>query len=150
MMEHQNYFLEVQVSVTVSGFTNIEMAVTNPNNTPMEGDDDPSKEGLEPPSIPLIVWTLRKRAINGSKLVTLIERGHHRVQFFCTAAENKEEAIEYIDGLESSIRNQFGYEVYVNATDGNAITRKFVKKVTKNTGESFQALTQFLSNSPAT
>eukprot|EP00957_Ditylum_brightwellii_P064141 4866461-Ditylum_brightwellii.AAC.1 len=58
-MEHQNYFLEAQVSVAVSGFDNIELPVLDPENVPMEGKEDPSMEGINPPTMSLIQWILR-------------------------------------------------------------------------------------------
>eukprot|EP00957_Ditylum_brightwellii_P183724 13993841-Ditylum_brightwellii.AAC.2 len=58
--------------------------------------------------------------------------------------------IKYINGMETSIRTQFGYKAYCNATDGNRITRKFCKKVAKNTGEASQAFTLLLTHSSAT
>eukprot|EP00957_Ditylum_brightwellii_P115375 8799121-Ditylum_brightwellii.AAC.1 len=150
MMEHQNYFLKVQVSVAVNGFKDIELPVPDSKNVPMEGKEDPSMEGIDPPTVSLIQWILRKKAPFGNKLITLIEKGLRGVHFFCTANHQKEEMIKYINNLETSIRTQFGYEAYCNATDGNAITRKFCKKIAKNAGEASQAFTQSLTHSPAT
>eukprot|EP00957_Ditylum_brightwellii_P173692 13224585-Ditylum_brightwellii.AAC.1 len=150
MMEHQNYLLEIQVSVAVSGFEDIELPVPDPENVPMDGKEDPSMEGVDPPTVSLIQWILRKKAPDGNKLITSIEKGPRGVHFFYTAKHQKEEMIEYIDGLETSIRTQFGYKTYCNATDGNTITRKFCKKIAKNTGEASQVFTQLLTHSPAT
>eukprot|EP00957_Ditylum_brightwellii_P208543 15357943-Ditylum_brightwellii.AAC.1 len=61
MVEHQNYFLEAQVSVAVSGFDNIELPVLDPENVPMEDKEDPSMEGIDPPTVSLIQWILRKK-----------------------------------------------------------------------------------------
>eukprot|EP00957_Ditylum_brightwellii_P146305 11140311-Ditylum_brightwellii.AAC.1 len=102
---------------------------------------DASMEGLEPPEVMLIIWILRKRALDGSKLVTLIEQGPQGVHYFCTMEEKKEEMIEYINGLENNIRSQFGYEAYEEATNGDAITCKFKKEEVKNARESAQAFT---------
>eukprot|EP00957_Ditylum_brightwellii_P197620 15055484-Ditylum_brightwellii.AAC.1 len=104
MMEHQNYFLEAQVSVAVSSFKDIELPVPDPENVPMEGEEDLSMEGIDPPTVSLIQWILRKKAPDGNKLTTSIEKGPQGVYFFCTAKHQKEEMIEYTNGLEISIR----------------------------------------------
>eukprot|EP00957_Ditylum_brightwellii_P115038 8774596-Ditylum_brightwellii.AAC.1 len=65
MMEHQNYFLEAQVSVAVSGFKDVKLQVPDPENVPMEGKEDPSMKGINPPTVSLIQWILRVKAPNG-------------------------------------------------------------------------------------
>eukprot|EP00957_Ditylum_brightwellii_P112751 8595293-Ditylum_brightwellii.AAC.1 len=85
-------------------------------------ESDASMEGLEPQEVMLIIWIPRKRALDGSELVTLIEQGPRGVHYFCTMEEKKEEMVEYIDGLENNIQSQFRYEVYEEATNGDAIT----------------------------
>eukprot|EP00957_Ditylum_brightwellii_P077333 5876783-Ditylum_brightwellii.AAC.1 len=67
----------------------------------------------------------KKKAPDGNKLITSIKKGLQGVHFFCTAKHQKEEMIKYINDLETRIRTQFGYKACCNATDGNAITRKF-------------------------
>eukprot|EP00957_Ditylum_brightwellii_P021813 1645763-Ditylum_brightwellii.AAC.1 len=93
---------------------------------------------------------LRKRALDGSKLVTSIERGPRGVHYFCTAEEKVAKMQEYIDRLDRIIQTQFGYEDHDKINDGNSITRKFCKKEVKNAGVASKAFTQFLSHSPAT
>eukprot|EP00957_Ditylum_brightwellii_P163022 12413993-Ditylum_brightwellii.AAC.1 len=81
-------------------------------------------ERLEPLEVMLIIWILRKRALDRSKLVSSIEQGPCGVHYFCTAEEKKEEMTKYIDGLKKIIRSHFGYEVYAEATDRDPITCK--------------------------
>eukprot|EP00957_Ditylum_brightwellii_P075867 5765852-Ditylum_brightwellii.AAC.1 len=50
MMEAQNYFLENQKSVAVTGFENIKHHVPDPAN-PQLDKEDKSMEGLDPPTI---------------------------------------------------------------------------------------------------
>eukprot|EP00957_Ditylum_brightwellii_P023588 1780564-Ditylum_brightwellii.AAC.1 len=91
-------------------------------------------EGLGPAEVMLITWILQKRALDGSKLVTSIEKGPRGVHFFCTNEEKKDKMMSYIDLLGNIMRSQFGYEAYDDATNGEQITRKFRKKEQKNTG----------------
>eukprot|EP00957_Ditylum_brightwellii_P179504 13674965-Ditylum_brightwellii.AAC.1 len=67
-------------------------------------------EGLGPAEVMLITWILQKSALDGSKLVTLIEKGPCGVHFFCTNEEKKDEMTSYIDLLGNIIHSQFGYE----------------------------------------
>eukprot|EP00957_Ditylum_brightwellii_P028919 2184648-Ditylum_brightwellii.AAC.1 len=67
-------------------------------------------EGLAPLEVMLIIWILCKRALDGSELVMSKEQGLQGVHYFCTGKEKKEEMIQYINGLENSIRSQFGYK----------------------------------------
>eukprot|EP00957_Ditylum_brightwellii_P176105 13409598-Ditylum_brightwellii.AAC.1 len=73
-MENQNYFLENQVSVAIQGFSSIEMLVTDTDIPPAD-EQDASMEGVDPPTAMFIVWLLRKRAIDRSKLIMSIEQG---------------------------------------------------------------------------
>eukprot|EP00957_Ditylum_brightwellii_P082393 6264856-Ditylum_brightwellii.AAC.1 len=63
MMENQNYFLENQVSVAVQGFTKFEMLVTDMVIPPAD-EHNARMEGVDPPKAMLIVWLLKKRAID--------------------------------------------------------------------------------------
>eukprot|EP00957_Ditylum_brightwellii_P190712 14518509-Ditylum_brightwellii.AAC.1 len=149
MMEAQNYFLGDQKSVAVTGFADIKFHVSDPDVPPMD-EDNKSMEGVEPPTVPINIWILQKRALDGNKLVTSIERGPRGVYYFCTPAERVPKMMEYIDSLDCMIRTQFGYKEHYEITDGNLITRKFQKKEVKNAGVASKAFIQFLSNSPAT
>eukprot|EP00957_Ditylum_brightwellii_P122050 9308085-Ditylum_brightwellii.AAC.1 len=87
-MESQNYFLENQVSIAVQGFKDIKMMVEDTDVPPADEQDASMKE-LEPPEVMLIVWILRKRALDRPKLVMSIEQGPRGVHHFCTAKEKK-------------------------------------------------------------
>eukprot|EP00957_Ditylum_brightwellii_P059098 4483201-Ditylum_brightwellii.AAC.1 len=132
-MEAQNYFLENQRSVAVTGFVNIKNHAPDPDVPLMEVKDE-SLEGVGPPTVPINIWILRKRALGGNKLVMSIERRPRGVYYFCTAEEPVPEMMEYIDCLDNAIRTHVGYEEYNEITDGNPITRKFRKKEDKNSG----------------
>eukprot|EP00957_Ditylum_brightwellii_P004593 349047-Ditylum_brightwellii.AAC.1 len=56
---------------------------------PPADEHDTSMEGVDPPTAMLIIWLLRKRAIDGSKLIASIEQGPRGVQFFCTPEGKK-------------------------------------------------------------
>eukprot|EP00957_Ditylum_brightwellii_P053830 4078500-Ditylum_brightwellii.AAC.1 len=56
------------------------MLVTDMDIPPVD-EQDASMEGVNPLTVMLIVWLLRKRAIDGSKLITSIEQGSRGVQF---------------------------------------------------------------------
>eukprot|EP00957_Ditylum_brightwellii_P087286 6643354-Ditylum_brightwellii.AAC.1 len=101
--------------------------VPEPDNQPFDEEDE-SMEGVDPPTIPINVWILQEKALDGIKLITTIERGPRGVYYFCTSEENLPEMKEYIDSLDSIIRTQFGYEEHDEITDGHLITRKFQKK----------------------
>eukprot|EP00957_Ditylum_brightwellii_P036863 2791599-Ditylum_brightwellii.AAC.1 len=73
-MEAQNYFLENQKSVAVTGFAEIKHPVPDPD-IPTTDEEDKSMEGLEAPTVTINVWMLRKRALDDGKLVTLIKQG---------------------------------------------------------------------------
>eukprot|EP00957_Ditylum_brightwellii_P066773 5067160-Ditylum_brightwellii.AAC.1 len=149
MIEAQNYFLENQKSMAVTGFAVIKHHVPDPD-IPQMDEADKSMEGLEPPTVAINVWMLRKRALDGSKLVTSIERGPRGVHYFCTTEEKVVEMKEYTDRLDDIIRTEFGYDDHFEITDGSSITRKFCRKEVRNAGVASKAFTQFLSNSPAT
>eukprot|EP00957_Ditylum_brightwellii_P080485 6122226-Ditylum_brightwellii.AAC.1 len=99
-MKTQNYFLENQLSIAVNGFKDIKTLVEDPDVLPAD-KVDMSMEGVDPPMVPLNTWILRKRALDGSNLITSIEKGPRGLQYFCTSKEKKEEIIEYIDSLEN-------------------------------------------------
>eukprot|EP00957_Ditylum_brightwellii_P045601 3458816-Ditylum_brightwellii.AAC.1 len=67
-MEAHNYFLENQRSVAVTGFVNIKHHVPDPDVPLMEVEDE-SLEDVEPLTVPINIWILRKRALDGDKLV---------------------------------------------------------------------------------
>eukprot|EP00957_Ditylum_brightwellii_P167441 12746721-Ditylum_brightwellii.AAC.1 len=127
MMENQNHFLEKQTSVAVQGFCDIVTIVKDPDVS-LADKTDTSMDGLDPVKVMLIVWILRKRVTDGSKLITSIKKGPHGVHYFCTNEEKKDEMMVYIDALEHTIHLQFRYEVYSDATEGESVTRKFKRK----------------------
>eukprot|EP00957_Ditylum_brightwellii_P192667 14670527-Ditylum_brightwellii.AAC.1 len=126
-MEAQNYFLENQKSIAGTGFENIKFHVPYPDIPPMDKGDK-SMEGVEPPTVPINIWILCKRALDGNKLVTSIERQLRGAYYFCTPEERVPKMMEYIDSLDCIIRTQLGYKEYYEIADGNLITRQFCKK----------------------
>eukprot|EP00957_Ditylum_brightwellii_P081671 6212720-Ditylum_brightwellii.AAC.1 len=84
----------------------IEAYVLDPDVFPTDGEDT-SMEGMDPPTIPLLIWILRKCALERSNLIISIKRGLRGVHYFCTPAEKKQMMIEYIDMLGNAIRSQF-------------------------------------------
>eukprot|EP00957_Ditylum_brightwellii_P202189 15329019-Ditylum_brightwellii.AAC.1 len=86
MMRAQNYFLENQKSIAVTGFDNIKHHVLGLEVLLAEEDDE-CMEGVDPPTVPIHVWMLWKRSPDKSKLVTSIERGPRGVYYFCTSEE---------------------------------------------------------------
>eukprot|EP00957_Ditylum_brightwellii_P036215 2743661-Ditylum_brightwellii.AAC.1 len=109
MMEAQNYFLENQKSVAVTGFANIKFHVPDPD-VPSIDKGNKSMEGVEPPTVPINIWILHKQALDGNKLVTSIERGPREVYYFCIPEERVPKMMEYIDSLDCMIRTHFGYK----------------------------------------
>eukprot|EP00957_Ditylum_brightwellii_P069480 5276049-Ditylum_brightwellii.AAC.1 len=90
-MGAQNYLLEEQISIAVTGFAKVAAEVLNPNYIQM---DDPSMAG----------------GTDGIRLITSIEQGPQGVHYFCTPSEKKEELIEHIDNLDSILHTMFEYE----------------------------------------
>eukprot|EP00957_Ditylum_brightwellii_P183001 13939058-Ditylum_brightwellii.AAC.1 len=62
--------------------------VEDPDAPPAD-ENDTNMEGLGLAEVMLITWILQKRALDGSKLVTSIEKGPCGVYFFCTNEEKK-------------------------------------------------------------
>eukprot|EP00957_Ditylum_brightwellii_P006935 525244-Ditylum_brightwellii.AAC.1 len=89
-------------------------------------------EGLDPPTVSIHIWMLRKRALDGSKLMTSIKRGPRGVHYFCTIDDKVAELKEYIDRLDNIIQTKFRYEAHFKITDGNPNTRKFCRKEVRN------------------
>eukprot|EP00957_Ditylum_brightwellii_P198609 15137102-Ditylum_brightwellii.AAC.1 len=58
-------------------------------DVPPADKQDASMEGLVPPEVMLIIWILRKRAPDGSKLITSIEQGPCGMHYFCTVNEKR-------------------------------------------------------------
>eukprot|EP00957_Ditylum_brightwellii_P002921 223420-Ditylum_brightwellii.AAC.1 len=95
-------------------------------------------EGVDPPKVPVNIWILHKRALDGNKLVTSIERGPRGVYYFFTPEERIPKMMECIDSLDCMIRTQW-----------KSHHKEILKKGSQKRSGSSKAFTQFLSNSPA-
>eukprot|EP00957_Ditylum_brightwellii_P202254 15329320-Ditylum_brightwellii.AAC.1 len=74
------------------------MMVEDPDVPPAD-EADTSMEDLGTVEVMLITWILRKRATDGSRLVTLIEKGPRGVHYFCTNKAKKDKMTAYIDAF---------------------------------------------------
>jgi hypothetical protein len=135
----QNDFLATQRSIAVTGFTEIDSYVTNP-----ETNID-SHEGTADDTICFRSWLLQQPAKDGDFLITSVERGPPGVHFFCTHKDRKKELETWIDEFNENIGHYFTYEDISAVTEDNTIERRFKIKASENTKDGASAITKFLS-----
>eukprot|EP00957_Ditylum_brightwellii_P153855 11710685-Ditylum_brightwellii.AAC.1 len=111
MMEAQNYFFGNQRNFAITGFVNITHHVPDLDIPLMEAKDE-ILDGFDLLTVPINIWMLHKRALDGDKLVTSIEIGPRGVYYFCTAEIHVPKMMEYIDSLDSTMGTHFDYKEY--------------------------------------